>query len=90
MDWKVWKRRIAAALAALVFGAPVLSPAAPFSARAEAADSADVFTALAGLLGTAGMYSGYLSAILDAGNNAYYQEQTRLYDAHENLSLIHI
>lgn len=86
MDLKGWKRRIAAAMAALVFGAPVLSPspAAPFSARAEAADSADVFTALAGLLGTAGMYSGYLSAILDAGNNAYYQEQTRLYDAHEN------
>ena len=39
---------------------------------------------LAGVLGTAGMYSSYLSAIMDAGNNAYYQEQTRLYDAHEN------
>ena len=85
MNWKGWKRRIAATgLAALTLGAPVLSPVLPFSVRAEAANGTDVFTALAGLLGTAGMYSGYLSAILDAGNNAYYQEQTRLYDAHEN------
>ena len=86
MDFSGWKRRIAAAgMAAIVLGAPVLSPSpiAPFAARAEAAE-ADIFTALAGLLGTAGMYSGYLSAILDAGNNAYYQERTRLYDAHEN------
>ena len=80
-----WKRRlVAAGLAALTLSAPVLPTDAPFAARAEAADSADVFTALAGVLGTAGMYSSYLSAILDAGNNAYYQEQTRLYDAHEN------
>ena len=76
-----WKRRfIAAGLAA----ATVFTPAAPFAAQAEASGSADVFTALAGVLGTAGMYSSYLAAILDAGNNAYYQEQTRLYDAQEN------
>ena len=83
MSWKGWKRRVAAGLAALALCAPVL-PSAPMAARAEAANSTDVFTALAGVLGTAGMYSSYLSAILDAGNNAYYQEQTRLYDAHEN------
>ena len=79
-----WKRRLAAAgLAAITLAAPVL-PAAPIAARAEAASSGDVFTALAGVLGTAGMYSAYLSAVLDAGNNAYYQEQTRLYDENEN------
>ncbi|MBP5200157.1 MAG: M48 family metalloprotease [Schwartzia sp.] len=79
-----WKRRlVAAGLAALTTCAPVL-PAAPFAARAEASGSADVIAALAGVLGTAGMYGSYLAAILDAGNNAYYQEQTRLYDAEEN------
>ncbi len=79
-----WKRRLlAAGLSALAICAPVV-PVAPLPARAEAASSADVFAALAGVLGTAGMYSGYLAAILDAGNNAYYQEQTRLYDAYEN------
>ena len=79
-----WKRRLAAAgLAAITMAAPVL-PAVPTAARAEAASSGDVFTALAGVLGTAGMYSAYLSAVLDTGNNAYYQEQTRLYDAQEN------
>ncbi len=79
-----WKRRFAAAgLAAITMAAPVL-PAVPTAARAEAASSGDVFTALAGVLGTAGMYSAYLSAVLDTGNNAYYQEQTRLYDAQEN------
>ena len=79
-----WKRRlIAAGLATLTTCAPVL-PAAPLASQAEAASNTDVFTALAGVLGTAGMYSSYLAAILDAGNNAYYQEQTRLYDAHEN------
>ena len=79
-----WKRRlIAAGLATLTTCAPVL-PDAPLASQAEAASNTDVFTALAGVLGTAGMYSSYLAAILDAGNNAYYQEQTRLYDAHEN------
>ena len=83
---RAWRRVTAAGLAAITLAAPVV-PAelpAPFSAQAEAASNADVFTALAGVLGTAGMYSAYLSAMLDAGNNAYYQEQTRLYDAHEN------
>ena len=81
---RFWKRRlVAAGLAAIALAAPVL-PAAPLAVRAEASSSADVFTALAGVLGTAGMYSGYLAAILDAGNNAYYQEQTRRYDAYEN------
>ena len=78
--FRAWKRRLAAALLATT----VFLPAAPFVPQAEAASNTDVFTALAGVLGTAGMYSSYLSAIMDAGNNAYYQEQTRLYDAHEN------
>ena len=78
--FRAWKRRLAAALLATT----VFLPAAPFLPQAEAASNTDVFTALAGVLGTAGMYSSYLSAIMDAGNNAYYQEQTRLYDAHEN------
>ena len=78
--FRAWKRRLAAALLATM----VFLPAAPFVPQAEAASNTDVFTALAGVLGTAGMYSSYLSAIMDAGNNAYYQEQTRLYDAHEN------
>ena len=78
--FRAWKRRLAAALLATT----VFLPAAPFVPQAEAANNTDVFTALAGVLGTAGMYSSYLSAIMDAGNNAYYQEQTRLYDAHEN------
>ena len=78
--FRAWKRRLAAALLATT----AFLPAAPFVPQAEAASNTDVFTALAGVLGTAGMYSSYLSAIMDAGNNAYYQEQTRLYDAHEN------
>ncbi len=81
-----WRKLTAAGMAALVLAAP-LCPAelpVPLAARAEAADSGDVIAALAGLLGTAGMYSSYLTAILDAGNNAYYQEQTRLYDAQMN------
>ena len=78
--FRAWKRRLAATLLATT----VFLPAAPFVPQAEAASNTDVFTALAGVLGTAGMYSSYLSAIMDAGNNAYYQEQTRLYDAHEN------
>ncbi len=78
--FRAWKRRLAAALLATT----VFLPTAPFVPQAEAASNTDVFTALAGVLGTAGMYSSYLSAIMDAGNNAYYQEQTRLYDAHEN------
>ena len=78
--FRAGKRRLAAALLATT----VFLPAAPFVPQAEAASNTDVFTALAGVLGTAGMYSSYLSAIMDAGNNAYYQEQTRLYDAHEN------
>ena len=78
--FRAWKRRLAAALLATT----VFLPAVPFVPQAEAASNTDVFTALAGVLGTAGMYSSYLSAIMDAGNNAYYQEQTRLYDAHEN------
>ena len=78
--FRAWKRRLAAALLATT----VFLPAAPFVPQADAASNTDVFTALAGVLGTAGMYSSYLFAIMDAGNNAYYQEQTRLYDAHEN------
>lgn len=57
--------------------------AAVFPGRA-AADGGDVLTALVGLFGAAGMYSGYLSAMLDAGNNALYQEQTLYYDRKEN------
>ena len=69
--FRAWKRRLAAALLATT----VFLPAAPFVPQAEAASNTDVFTALAGVLDTAGMYSSYLSAIKDAGNNAYYQEQ---------------
>ncbi len=76
MAFQKWRRWAAGALAGLL----LLCPAGP----ARAADSGDVITALAGLLGTAGMYSEYLSAVLDAGNNALYQEQTGLYDAQEN------
>ena len=84
-----WLRRLAAAAAgwALVVAVPkaaVETPRPGLARVAEAADSGDVFAALAGILGTAGMYNGYLSAILDAGNNAYYQEQSLLYDAQEN------
>ncbi len=76
MDLHKWRRRAAGALAGLL----LLCPAAP----ARAADSGDVITALAGLLGTAGLYGEYLSAVLDAGNNALYQEQTELVDLQEN------
>ncbi len=83
---KKWLRPLSAAIAGwMIAGAVPQGTGGPRFARvAEAADSGDIFTALAGLLGTAGMYNGYLSAILDAGNNAYYQEQSRLYDAREN------
>lgn len=70
------RRWVAAGVAALC----VWLPGAP---RASA-DGGDIIAALAGVLGTAGMYSGYLSAVLNAGNNAYYQEQTRLYDERES------
>lgn len=56
----------------------------PFAAPVASAESADAFTALAGVLGSFGMYGSYLAAILDAGDNSLYQEQTRVYDAQEN------
>ncbi len=73
------KKKIASiALATTVTFSPLAAPVA------HAASSADAFTALAGVLGSFGMYSSYLAAILDAGDNSIYQHQTRMYDAEQS------
>ncbi|MCR5559496.1 MAG: M48 family metalloprotease [Schwartzia sp.] len=83
---KKWLKRGAGIMAAvsLLTVAPVLpNVPAPIASRAEM-ESGDAIAALIGLLGTGAMYGSYLSAVMDAGNNSIYQEQTDIYDAREN------
>ena len=82
---KKWlKRSAAAAVALMISVVPVLpNVPAPVASRAEM-ESGDAIAALFGLLGTGAMYGSYLSAVMDAGNNSIYQEQTDIYDAKEN------
>ena len=79
MNSKGLRRRLTAVLTA-----GLMAASAVFFPGRAAADGGDVLTALVGLFGAAGMYGGYLSAMLDAGNNALYQEQTLAYDRREN------
>ena len=83
---KKWLKRGAGIMAAIsILSAVPVLPNMPMqiAARAEA-DSDNAIAALIGLFGTGAMYGSYLSAVMDAGNNSVYQEQTQLYDAQEN------